>query len=156
MNVNILLDNAQKVCGVHSDNALSKVLGVSRQAVSRWRLGLANPDEITCAKLSDMTGIQLSRVLGIVGEQRAISKEAKAVWRRLASAAVVLLLVGVPQARSASVLSVDSRSVASINAEPTTIYALCEVVMQCITGFARKCGAVFRSAGHVRPTTLLA
>lgn len=46
-----------------------------------------------CAKIAEITGIPLARVLGIVGEARAISREEKAVWRRLASAAAVLLML---------------------------------------------------------------
>jgi hypothetical protein len=139
-----------------TDLALARKLGVVASAVSNWRNGRALPDEVACEKLANMAGIPVLRVIASIAEQRAISPSSKAVWRRLASAAVVLLMVGMTTPASATVLSVDSRSVASINAEPTTIYALCEVVMQCITGFARKCAAVFRKARHVRPSTLLA
>jgi hypothetical protein len=52
-----------------------------------------------------MTGEPLAKVLGIAGEHRAISRDAKAVWRRLANAAAIALLVGsfsaLPQALNA-------------------------------------------------------
>lgn len=42
--------------------------------------------------MAEITGIPLARVLGIVGETRAVSREEKAVWRRLASAAATVAL----------------------------------------------------------------
>jgi transcriptional regulator with XRE-family HTH domain len=94
MSVINLLDKCREVCSLASDNALAGRLGVSRAAVSRWRLGLAAPDAVSCAKIATITGEPLSRVLGIAGEARAISRDEKAVWRRLATAAAVLLAVG--------------------------------------------------------------
>jgi transcriptional regulator with XRE-family HTH domain len=86
-----LLDKAKAACSAKSDNQLAIKLKVSRQAVSGWRHGVSAPDTVTCAKIAEITGIPLARVLGIVGEARAISREEKAVWRRLASAAIVVL-----------------------------------------------------------------
>lgn len=89
--VNELLDRVRELHGITSDNALGKALGVKRQTVSNWRHGHAAPDPVACATIAGLTGEPLARVLGIVGEARAISREEKAVWRKLASAAVVLL-----------------------------------------------------------------
>jgi transcriptional regulator with XRE-family HTH domain len=90
-----LLDKAKEMCGLTSDYALAKRLRVSKQAVSGWRNGRNLPDIVTCEKIAEITGIPLARVLGIVGEARAISTAEKAVWRKLASAAALLLSVGV-------------------------------------------------------------
>ncbi len=92
MELQSMLDKAKEKCGAESDNQLSKKLGVSRVAVSSWRHGHRFPDAVTCMKLSEITGIPLATVIGRVGEARAISRDEKAVWRRLASAAAVLLL----------------------------------------------------------------
>lgn len=92
--VNKLLDKARETCSLRSDMALAAELRVTRSAVSNWRNGRAYPDEVACARLAKLTGEPLARVLGVVGEARAISKEAKAVWRSLASAAALVLLVG--------------------------------------------------------------
>ena len=100
--VNALLDRARKARGIESDNALAKVLGVGRAAVSRWRHGLSAPDPVSCAKLADMTGEPLAKVLGIVGEARAVSAAEKQVWRRLAEAAVLALAL-LPTASRAEV-----------------------------------------------------
>lgn len=66
--------------------------------MSNWTSGRAHPDAVSCAKMAEITGIPLARVLGIVGETRAVSREEKAVWRRLAGAAatVVLALSALP------------------------------------------------------------
>ena len=86
-----LLNEAKKRTSSASDSALARHLKLSRGAVSNWRTGVSQPDTVTCAKIAEITGIPLARVLGIVGEARAISREEKAVWRRLASAAIVVL-----------------------------------------------------------------
>lgn len=91
MDVVQLIEAAKTALQVESDNQLALKLKVSRATVSNWRHQGKGPDTVTCAKLAEITGIPLVRVLGIVGEARAISREEKAVWRRLASAAAVLL-----------------------------------------------------------------
>lgn len=94
--VNWLLDQAKEATKIETDMALAKALGVGRGAVSGWRHGTRQPDPVACAALAGLTGIPLAKVLGIVGEARAISREEKAVWRKLAAtAAVVLLGVGI-------------------------------------------------------------
>lgn len=88
-----LLDKTKEMCGIESDNQLAIRLKVTRTSVSTWRNGRGQPDAVSCAKIAEITGIPLARVLGIVGEARAISREEKAVWRRLASAAAILLML---------------------------------------------------------------
>lgn len=95
MKIAELLDAAKKAQGFTTDSALATALGVSRSAVSEWRKGGRTPDTVQCAALAGYTGIPLAKVLGIVGEARAISNEEKAVWRKLAaSAAAVIVLIG--------------------------------------------------------------
>lgn len=93
MTITDLLDQAKKAQGFETDMALAKALGISRSAVSAWRNGVKTPDTVQSAALAGYTGIPLAKVLGIVGEARAISREEKAVWRKLASSAAVLLLL---------------------------------------------------------------
>lgn len=96
--LNILLDRIKETRSLASDNALAGVLGVSRGSVSNWRHGKNYPDTVQCAAIAGFTGEPLARVLGIVGEARAISREEKAVWHKLATsaAAVILLAVAIP------------------------------------------------------------
>lgn len=90
--VNKLLDKAKEVCRLTSDASLSRHLNLSRSAVANWRSGVSHPDAIACAKLAEITGFPLARVIGMVGEARAISREEKAVWRKLSSAAALVLV----------------------------------------------------------------
>lgn len=95
MDVNFLLDKAKEVCGVHYDKDLAPRLGVKPTAISNYRKGVSHPDPVVCATLAGLTGIPLVQVIGMVGEARAISREEKAVWRKLAGmTAAILLFVG--------------------------------------------------------------
>ncbi|MGQ5353260.1 DUF3693 domain-containing protein [Xanthomonas arboricola pv. corylina] len=67
-------------------------MNVGRAAVSRWRSGLSAPDAVSCAAIAGWTGEPLAKVLGIVGEARAISADEKAVWRKLAATAMTLVI----------------------------------------------------------------
>lgn len=96
MEIRDLLDLAKKAQGFSTDMALAKGLGISRSAVSSWRNGVSTPDTVQCAALAGYTGLPLAQVLGIVGEARAISREEKAVWRKLAASAALLALVVAP------------------------------------------------------------
>lgn len=91
MNVQDLLDTAKAAQNVTTDKGLAEALGVTKQAVSNWRKGVSLPDTVTCATLAGYTGLPLAQVLGIVGEARAISREEKAVWRKLAGSVALLL-----------------------------------------------------------------
>lgn len=106
MNFEQILARAIEASGAASDSDLSRKLGVSRQAVSNWRGGKKFPDTVTCATIAGITGIPLAQVLGVVGEARAISREEKAVWRKLAATAMVLAIAvgfgGTPTAARAS------------------------------------------------------
>lgn len=86
-----MLDKIKESRSLASDNALAKVLGVSRNTVSQWRHDIRLPEPVMCEKLADMSGEPLAKVLGMVGEARAISAAEKSVWRRLAQAAGFLL-----------------------------------------------------------------
>lgn len=91
--VAVLLDKAKVTLKASSDAELARHLGVTRASVSNWRTGRNLPDVVQCATLAGLTGEPLARVLGIVGEARAISREEKAVWHKLAASAAALFLV---------------------------------------------------------------
>ncbi|PZS55127.1 DUF3693 domain-containing protein [Stenotrophomonas maltophilia] len=92
MDVNSLLDQAKEACGVSFDKDLAPRLGVRPSAISNYRKGVSHPDAVVCATLAGLTGVPLARVLGVIGEARAISREEKAVWRKLAATAMALCL----------------------------------------------------------------
>lgn len=93
MDVNALLDACKQAINATKDSELAAALGVSKQALSSYRNGHRLPDPVQCATIAGLSGIPLARVLGIVGEARAISREEKAVWRKLAATAALLAVV---------------------------------------------------------------
>lgn len=86
-----LIDTARKALGVTSDAEFARQLGVSRGTIANWKSGYSLPDTVMCATLAGLTGEPLAKVLGIVGEARAVSREEKAVWRKLATTALIAL-----------------------------------------------------------------
>lgn len=93
MDINKLLDNCKEVCRVRTDGELATKLGVSKQALSGYRNGARLPDPVVCATIAGLSGIPLAKVIGIVGEARAISPTEKAVWRKLAASALTVFLM---------------------------------------------------------------
>lgn len=106
-----LIDAARKALNVSSDAEFARQLGVSRGTIANWKSGYSLPDTVMCATLAGLTGLPLARVLGIVGEARAVSREEKAVWRKLAATAMaVCLAVGfaLPHKAQAAVTGFDN------------------------------------------------
>lgn len=93
MDVNFLLDKCKKVCGARTDAELAAALGVSKQALSSYRNGHRLPDPVQCATIAGLSGLPLAQVIGTVGEARAISREEKAVWHKLAATAIALIII---------------------------------------------------------------
>jgi len=120
-----LIDTARKALNVNSDAEFARQLGVSRGTIANWKSGYSLPDTVMCATLAGLTGLPLARVLGIVGEARAISREEKAVWRKLAATAMALCLaVGLAlpsQAHAAAHVSTQAF-------DNATVYTLCAIM----------------------------
>lgn len=128
MDVNFLLDKAKDVCNVSFDKDLAPRLGVRPSAISNYRKGVSHPDAVVCATLAGLTGIPLARVLGIIGEARAISREEKAVWRKLAATAMALAIgVGFALPRDAQAHSVGFESAPDIHYAKWSIWPVCTV-----------------------------
>ncbi|HEY1138420.1 MAG TPA: helix-turn-helix domain-containing protein [Xanthomonadaceae bacterium] len=135
MDVASLVELAKEKSNSPSYSSLAKRLGTTSASVSNWRVGRNYPDAVTCEKIAEITGIPLARVLGIVGEARAISREEKAVWRRLASAAALMLML----------LPIASRAVPSANLNDGPGYALCEMMRRIC---ANETGLLFTSSHY--------
>lgn len=106
-----LIDAARKALNVNSDAEFARQLGVSRGTIANWKSGYSLPDTVMCATLAGLTGLPLARVLGIVGEARAVSREEKAVWRKLAATAMALCLAvgfALPHKAQAAVAGFDN------------------------------------------------
>jgi len=105
MNATInLLDKYKKACSIASDNACAGSLGVSRQAVSKWRNGENHPDADVVEKMCEATGERLARWLPLIEAERARSPGARRAWLRLAQvAAAVALTVGISPSHAAPI-----------------------------------------------------
>jgi transcriptional regulator with XRE-family HTH domain len=98
-----LLDKYKKACSLASDNACAASLGVSRQAISKWRHGENHPDADSIEAMCSATGESVARWLPLIEADRARSPAARKVWLRLAQmAAAVTLAVGLSPAHSAT------------------------------------------------------
>jgi transcriptional regulator with XRE-family HTH domain len=91
-----LLDKYKQTCSIASDNACAVALGVSRQAVSKWRNGENHPDADIVEKMCEATGEPIARWLPLMEAERARSPSVRKAWLRLAQiAAAITLTVGV-------------------------------------------------------------
>lgn len=89
-----LLDKYKETCSIASDNACAVSLGVSRQAVSKWRNGENHPDADSVERMCEAIGEPLRRWLPLIEAERARTPAARKVWLRLAqTAAAVALMV---------------------------------------------------------------
>lgn len=88
-----LLDKYKNACTLGSDNACAVKLGVSRQAVSKWRNGENHPDAETVAQMCDATGEPLAFWLPLIEAERARTPGSKKVWLRLAETASAVALM---------------------------------------------------------------
>lgn len=125
--LNELLDAIKERRNLETDSALAAALGVKRQTVSNWRQGRNTPDAVACATIAGLSGEPLARVIGLAGEQRAISQEEKAVWRKLAASVGVALI-----AVLATLPSVAHAATGAIHAAQTASPLLGEAVTLCI------------------------
>lgn len=86
------MDQLKAACGLSSDYALAAALGVSRQAISKYRAGrdtFGNRPAFRCAEL---LGIDPAEVIAAVELDRARSEKERAFWLRAAGAAASILL----------------------------------------------------------------
>ena len=74
------LDALQKAVGVSSDNALRARLRVSRQALSRYRLGLSAFDDDVCHRAAAILGIHPGIILLHMNAARTRCPKTKRLW----------------------------------------------------------------------------
>ena len=69
-----------------NDSDIAKQLGVSRSAISLWRLGRSAPNEDQAAKLAELLG--KPEIMAECMAHRAKEPQARAAWERLARMAM--------------------------------------------------------------------
>ncbi|WP_082864473.1 helix-turn-helix domain-containing protein [Caballeronia temeraria] len=77
------LDEVREKLELPSDYAAAKALGVTRAAVSSWRVGRSAPDELTCARIAEALGIEPIEVIAASQFERSKDEHARAVWESI-------------------------------------------------------------------------
>lgn len=96
MDIGALLDQARESAGLRYDKELAALLNVEPSSISNWRKGRSLPDVVACEKIALLCGFPPIKVIAEINEQRAISAAEKKVWRKVASALVLGILLYVP------------------------------------------------------------
>ena len=89
----ILLDKYKKACSIESDNACAVALGVSRQAVSKWRHGENHPEVDVIERMCEATSEPFAHWVHMIEADRARSPAARKAWLRLAQVAASIIAV---------------------------------------------------------------
>ncbi|CAG9221440.1 Helix-turn-helix domain-containing protein [Burkholderia gladioli] len=77
------LDEAKRKLALPSDYALAKALALSHSAISNYRSGRSNFDDLTAIKIAKAAGVEPAEVLFAMQVERAKSDETREVWTTL-------------------------------------------------------------------------
>jgi transcriptional regulator with XRE-family HTH domain len=75
-----LLDETKDALGITSDYELARTLGVSKQAISNYRLGERAPDEFACLKIAEAIGQPLDTVIATVKASTEKDEKRREAW----------------------------------------------------------------------------
>lgn len=78
------LNRAMQGAGVTTDYKLAQATGLTKQAISKYRLGSSMPDERAIVLLCQFTGDDPMMVVLQVQHERAANEEAKSLWGGMA------------------------------------------------------------------------
>lgn len=68
---------------VDSDYAVAKLLGVSKQAVSRYQLGKGSFDDLTALRAAELLGVNPLEVIAAANAERARTEDVRSTWMGL-------------------------------------------------------------------------
>jgi DNA-binding XRE family transcriptional regulator len=80
-------------CGIASDYAAAKALGVTHATISNWRNGKSHAQADLAAKMAEACGLDVLGVLAAIEADRAQNEAVRKVWRRFGRAAFLALWV---------------------------------------------------------------
>lgn len=69
--------------GIESDYAVAKLLGTSRQAVSKYRQGNTSFDDLTALHVAELLGVNPLEVIAAANAERAKNDDARRTWTGL-------------------------------------------------------------------------
>lgn len=122
------LDAVKRKLNLPSDYAAAKSLGITRAAVSKYRVGISGFDDLTAVRVAEILGLDPMEVIAASNAERSKDAAARAVWERLwgkatgvtvqrAAAAVAACAIGLAVAPSPA-------HSASMPAESCTFYLM--------------------------------
>lgn len=94
------MDEVMRRKRIPSDYALAKVLGVTKQTVSRYRAGIGHFDDAVAIRVGELLGIEPGIVLIDIHAERTKNDEVRSVWEKVSAGFPALSL----QAKSAGEL----------------------------------------------------
>lgn len=77
------LDELKARNGGASDYAIAKVLGITHQCISRYRVGKDYFGDLTAIRVAELLEINPAIVVSAVHAERSKSEQEKAVWREI-------------------------------------------------------------------------
>jgi hypothetical protein len=82
------LDAVKAKLDLPSDYATAKALSVTPSTVSRYRLLKAAPDDLVCARIAEILGVEPMEVIAAVHFERSTEPKARALWESIWGKAV--------------------------------------------------------------------
>lgn len=123
------LDAVKERLDLPSDYATAKALGVTRAAISKYRLGTSIPDDLVCARIAEILDVEPMEVIAATNYQRAKTEDARVLWEGIwgkAAGAIALSLtvcaVGLSVAPTAK--AAESGETGNLNAHGASLYIM--------------------------------
>ncbi|TFE36551.1 helix-turn-helix domain-containing protein [Paraburkholderia dipogonis] len=107
-----------------SDYAIAKALGVTRAAVSRYRMGHSMPDDLVCARIASILDIEPMEVIAATNYQRSKTDEARSLWETIWGKAAGAIALSLIACAVGSLAVVPSPSRAAEQARSATLYLM--------------------------------
>lgn len=80
-----LLDAARARANIPSDYRLAQALGITRSAISSYRMGKSYPDDRTLGQLCALAGLDVAPVAAEIQGLRSQSPEGRTMWHDIAA-----------------------------------------------------------------------
>lgn len=77
------LDAVKDRLDLPSDYAIAKALNVTRAAISSYRTGRSMPDDLVCARIAAVIGVEPMEVIAAINYQRAKNDDARSLWESI-------------------------------------------------------------------------
>lgn len=118
------LDEMKDRLGVESDYALAKALGMTRAAVSKYRTGYSMPDDLACAKIAEVLGVEPMEVIAAINYQRSKTDDARRLWESIWGKAAGAIALSLSVAVVGALAVAPSQVRASEQARSATLYLM--------------------------------